>query len=104
LKDGKIGLFDLHGIQLSDLGPKSEGLQKYIKEQNKKGKKFFGGIVANTDRNYRGRWVYFDKASNYFKDNSFENWADLILIIKNHRLACEAGKSRRAKGKELWRK
>jgi len=71
LKDGRIGLFDPHGTQLSDFGPKSDGLQKYIKEQNKKGKKLFGGIVVNTERNYRGRWVYFDKASN--------SWVDLIL-------------------------
>ena len=79
LKDGRIGLFDPHGTQLSDFGPKSDGLQKYIKEQNKKGKKLFGGIVANTDQNYRGRWVYFAKASKDFKDNSFENCADLIF-------------------------
>lgn len=79
LKDGRIGLFDPHGTQLSDFGPKSDGLQKYIKEENKKGKKLFGGIVANTDRHYRGRWVYFDKASKVLEDNSFENWADLIL-------------------------
>lgn len=59
LKDGRLGLFDPHGTQLSDFGPKSEGLNKYIDEQNKKGKKLFGGIIANTDqRNYRGRWFY----------------------------------------------
>ena len=79
LKDGRIGLFDPHGTQLSDLGPKSDGLQKYIKEQNKKGKKLFGGIVANTDlKDYKGRWVYFDKLSREFKNN-FENWEDLAL-------------------------
>jgi len=36
-------------------------------------------MITNTERNYRGRWVYFDKASKDFKDNSFENWIDLIL-------------------------
>jgi len=69
LKDGRICLFDPHGTQLSDFGPKSDGLQKYIKEQNKKGKKLFGGIVKNTDeRNYKGRWVYFE-----------QTWKDLEL-------------------------
>jgi type III restriction enzyme len=80
LKDGRIGLFDTKaGLTKQVAGPKIDGLYKYIQNENKKGKKLFGGIVANTDRNYRGRWVYFDKASNDFKDNSFENWADLIL-------------------------
>ncbi len=80
LKDGRIGLFDPHGVHLSDFRPKSDGLQKYIKEQNKKGKNLFGGIVANTDsRNYRGRWVCFDKASRDFKGNGFENWVNLVL-------------------------
>jgi len=80
LKDGRIGLFDTKaGLTKQVAGPKIDGLYKYIQNENKKGKKLFGGIVANTERNYRGRWVYFDKASNYFKDNSFENWADLIL-------------------------
>lgn len=39
----------------------------------------FGGIVANTDRNYRGRWICFDKTSKDFKDKSFDNWTDLDL-------------------------
>ncbi|MBU2578899.1 DEAD/DEAH box helicase family protein [Patescibacteria group bacterium] len=80
LKDGRIGLFDPHGTFLSDFGPKSDGLRQYIQSENKKGKKLFGGIVANTDqRDYRGRWIYFDKPNKDFKDNSFDNWADLIL-------------------------
>ena len=67
-KNGKIGLFDPHGTQFSDFGPKSDGLQKYIKSENKKGKNLFGGIVANTDeRNYNGRWVYFTENSKEFK-------------------------------------
>jgi type III restriction enzyme len=79
LRDGRIGLFDPHGTQLSDFGPKSDGLQKYIKEENKKGKKIFGGIVANTDlRDYKGRWIYFDKSSKELR-NDFSNWKDLIL-------------------------
>jgi len=80
LKDGRIGLFDTKaGLTKQVAGPKIDGLYKYIKGENKRGKKCFGGIAANTERNYRGRWVYFDKTSKDFKDNSFENWADLIL-------------------------
>ncbi len=79
LKDGRIGLFDPHGTYLSDLGPKSDGLQKYIRDENKKGKKLFGGIVANTDpRDYKGRWIYFDKTSKELK-NDFSNWKNLEL-------------------------
>ena len=80
LKDGKIGLFDPHGTHLSDFKAKSDGLREYIKKENKKGKKLFGGIVANTDpQNYKGRWVYFDKTSKNFKSSDFNNWSDLIL-------------------------
>ncbi len=45
--DGKIGLFDTKsGWTAKDAGNKSDGLQKYIKEQNKKKKNLFGGIVV----------------------------------------------------------
>jgi len=80
LKDGRIGLFDTKaGLTKQVADPKIDGLYKYIQNENKKDKKLFGGIVANTDRNYRGRWVYFEKTSKDLKDNSFENWTDLIL-------------------------
>lgn len=81
LKDGRIGLFDTKiGLTKQVAGPKINGLYKYIESQNKKGKKLFGGIVTNTDqRNYKGRWIYFDKSSEEFKDNEFSNWNELIL-------------------------
>ena len=80
LRGGRIGLFDPHGLHLSDFKPKSDGLQKYIKSENKKGKKLFGGIVANTNqRSYKGRWIYFDKNSKTLKKNNFSNWKDLEL-------------------------
>jgi len=80
LKDDRIGLFDTKaGFTKQVAGPKIDGLYKYIQAESKKGKKCFGGIVANTERNYRGRWVCFEKTSKDFKDKSFENWADLIL-------------------------
>lgn len=81
MKDGGIGLFDTKaGFTKQVAGPKIDGLYKYIQRENKKGKKLFGGIVANTDpQNYKGRWVYFDKTSKDFSPISFENWKDLIL-------------------------
>jgi hypothetical protein len=54
---------------------------KRKKLPKEKGKKLFGGIVANTDEhNYRRRWVYFEKPSKDFRDNSFDNWSDLVLL------------------------
>lgn len=81
MKNGRIGLFDTKaGLTKQVAGPKIDGLYKYIKKENKKGKKLFGGIVANTDqREYKGRWIYFDKTSKEFLGSSFENWNDLIL-------------------------
>jgi len=79
-KDGRIGLFDPHSTHLTDFGSKSDGLQKYVKDENKKDKKLYGGIVANTDeRNYKGRWVYFAENSEKFKKGEFGNWIDLEL-------------------------
>lgn len=46
LFDGRIGLFDTKsGWTAKEAGNKSDGLQKYIQDQNKKGKNLFGGIV-----------------------------------------------------------
>jgi len=80
LKDGRIGLFDTKaGITQKVAGTKIDGLNKYIKIENQKGKKLFGGIVINTKKDYRGRWVYFDKISKELRDNDFNNWKDLEL-------------------------
>lgn len=80
LKDKRIGLLDTKSGFTQELaGSKVDGLYKYIKKENKKGKKLFGGIVTNIDqKKYKGRWVYFDKTSKDFKDN-FNNWKDLEL-------------------------
>jgi type III restriction enzyme len=80
LKDGRIGLFDTKaGLTKQVAGPKIDGLYKYIRSENRKGKKLFGGIVTNTGRDYQGRWVYFDKTSKDFRESDFSNWKDLIL-------------------------
>jgi hypothetical protein len=61
-------------------GPKIDGLFSYIRSENKKGKNIFGGIVVNTNqRDYRGRWVYFNHTSKELKDNDFSNWVTLEL-------------------------
>jgi len=80
LKDGRIGLFDTKvGFTQKIAGPKIDGIYKYIQAENKKGKKLFGGIVTNTDpRNYKGRWIYFDKPSRELKSD-FSDWKDLEL-------------------------
>jgi len=80
LQDGSIGLFDTKsGFTRQVAGPKVDGLNAYIQEQNKKGKKLFGGITTNTDvRNYAGRWIYFNKDAKVFT-NSFDNWENLVL-------------------------
>jgi len=80
LKDERIGLFDTKaGITLKVAGAKIDGLNKYIKIENKKGKKLFGGIVTNTEKKYRGRWIYFDRTSKDLKEGDFNNWKDLEL-------------------------
>jgi type III restriction enzyme len=81
LKDGRIGLFDTKsGITLKVAGSKIDGLHNYIKEENNKGKNLFGGIVTNTNqKEYKARWIYFDKTSSELKDNNFSNWKDLDL-------------------------
>jgi len=81
LKDGRIGLFDTKsGITLKIAGSKIDGLHNYIKEENNKGKNLFGGIVTNTNqKEYKARWIYFDKTSSELKDNNFSNWKDLDL-------------------------
>jgi type III restriction enzyme len=80
LKDGKIRLFDTKaGITQKVAGTKIDGLNRYIKAENQKGKKLFGGIVINTKKDYQGRWIYFDSTSIDLKDNDFDNWKDLEL-------------------------
>ena len=80
LKDGKIDLFDTKaGLTQKVAGPKIDGLYRYIRSENEKTKKLFGGIVTNADqRNYHGRWIYFDKISKELKKD-FSNWIDLDL-------------------------
>ena len=70
LKDDRIGLFDTKsGITAEIAGPKSGGLQKYIKEENKKGKNLFGGIIVPKSGSF---WLY-DKLP-YKYDKNLTGW------------------------------
>jgi hypothetical protein len=60
-------------------GPKIDGLNAFIKEQNKKGKNLFGGIVTNTDpRKFTGRWICFNKDGKALTTSN-DNWENLVL-------------------------
>lgn len=54
-KNGKIGIFDTKasGDREDKNKIKSEALQKYIKEENKKGKNIFGGLIIQENNHFR---------------------------------------------------
>lgn len=73
-KDGRLGLFDTkEGITAKTAKYKAEGLAKYIKEQNKKGKNLFGGIVIKLENS----WRYNDKEVYQYDVNDFSEWGFL---------------------------
>ncbi len=77
MKDGRIGLFDTKSGWTAEIfksGPKSNGLQKYIEEQNKNGKKLFGSIVVPKGNSF---WIY-DKIP-YKYDKDLTGWSILEL-------------------------
>lgn len=80
MKDGSTGLFDTKsGLTRQVAGTKIDGLGAYIKEQNKKGKNLFGGIVTNTDpRKFTGRWICFNKTGKELSTSN-DNWENLIF-------------------------
>lgn len=78
MKDGSISLFDPHGIHLADFGSKSDGLRVYIARLNKKGRKVFGGIVANTDpRNFTGQWMVYEGKGKDAREGDWSHWKQL---------------------------
>ncbi|MEM4605983.1 MAG: hypothetical protein QW103_03050, partial [Candidatus Pacearchaeota archaeon] len=77
-KDGSIGLFDTKsGITAKDAKAKAEALQKYIKEQNKKGKKLVGGIIAQKRKG--DETLYFNDKEIYNYDSKLTSWKVLEL-------------------------
>lgn len=77
LKDGRIGIFDTKasGDREDENKIKSEALIKYIEEENKKGKKLFGGLVIKDSNHFR---IYNEKKYVSFK-KSQDNWKYLEL-------------------------
>lgn len=72
-EDGRIGIFDTKSgrtAETTDAGPRAEGLQKYIKEENKKGKKLWGGIVILVN----GSWRYNDNDVYTYDPNNLTSW------------------------------
>lgn len=75
-KDGRIGLFDTKsGSTAETAGPRAEGLQKYIKEHTKKGKKLWGGIAIYVN----GTWRYNDQEKYKYNPNNLSEWKTLEL-------------------------
>ncbi|MDK2981170.1 MAG: type restriction enzyme [Chloroflexota bacterium] len=55
-RDGRLGLFDTKAgftEKIPETKAKAEGLQKYIEEENNKGKNIVGGIVKEVDSSWR---------------------------------------------------
>lgn len=71
-KDGRIGIFDTKasGDREDENKIKSEALIKYIEEENKKGKKLFGGLVIQENNQFR---IYKEKEYVSFKENQ-KDW------------------------------
>ncbi len=77
-KNGKIGFYETKKgmtAETSEAAPRAEGLQKYIKEQNKKGKKLQGGIVIQVN----GTWRINDNEKYIYDENNLSSWRVLEL-------------------------
>jgi len=74
--DNRVGLFDTKsGRTAEEAGPRSEGLYRYIKNENKKGKKIFGGIVVNKS----GSWYINSNEKYDYNENDFSDWKILKI-------------------------
>jgi type III restriction enzyme len=72
--DGRIGLFDTKAGSTAKpeyAGPKAEALSRYIKEENKKGKKLFGGIIMQDNNKL---WRYNNKEHYSWINDRSEDW------------------------------
>ncbi len=74
LKNGDVWILDTKkGQTAENAKEKSEGLVKYIKEQKKKGKKLFGGIVIPID----GQWRYNNNEKYEYNPKDLKGWGFL---------------------------
>lgn len=70
-KDGTIGLFDTKsGMTAKDATTRAENLVRYIKTENKKGKKLWGGIAIFVN----GSWRYNDQETYNYDDTDLSKW------------------------------
>lgn len=71
-KDGMIGIFETKSgfTAGEDARERAEALQRYIKMQNKKGKKLIGGIALYI----KGTWRYNDKEKYTFDPENLKDW------------------------------
>lgn len=70
-KDGRIGLFDTKsGITAETAKSRAEGLAKYIKEENKKKKNLFGGIVIQKEKT----WYMNDHDVYQYDEQDLREW------------------------------
>jgi type III restriction enzyme len=77
-KDGSIGIFDTKSgrtAETSDAAPRAEALQRYIKKQNRQGKKLFGGLAIYIN----GTWRYNDNEKYEYNPNDLSSWKVLDL-------------------------
>jgi type III restriction enzyme len=76
LKDGTVCILETKGgITAKDAKERAEALQKYIRTQNKKGKKLMGGIAIYVN----GTWRYNDNDKYEYNANDLSNWKILDL-------------------------
>lgn len=74
--DGSVGLFDTKGgIYAETAKGRAEGLVKYIRSENKKGKKLFGGIVVQD----AGSWKINSREEYSYNPDNLSGWEYLEL-------------------------
>lgn len=78
LKDGSVAIFDTKSgrtAETGDAAPRAEALQKFIKKQNKSGKKLMGGIAIYVN----GTWRYNDSEKYEYNPKDLSKWKVLDL-------------------------
>ena len=76
LKNDEVWLLDTKKGQTAESAKeRAEGLAKYIKDQKRKAKKLFGGIVIPVD----GQWRYSNSEKYVYNPNDLKDWKFLDL-------------------------
>lgn len=80
-KDGRIGIFDTKagkGFNENDNEVKSNALQQYIADENRKGKNLIGGLVVENN----GTFYYYDRITYKTYKESPEQWKCFEELFK----------------------